>query len=350
MLSYDGAAGAILGHERDRSRVYGVVPAVVTQIHDPDQQRHRMGMVRVYFPWLQSQGDPNLINPWARVLSSAAGGGAGFYAFPKLGDEVLVAFEHGDMANPYVLGALWNGLHHIPEPTTPNDKVEMKGHHGGPTLSTPDLKPLSLSGDEKKNQVEYWRSRTGHLIALDDEQGTVRICDRTGTSVIQLEQDCLKILKRKGDIRIFAGKLVRVDCEKFEVHASDTIKIQAGNDFTVHAGKNVTMEAGGSIGATAQASTGKGIVVTSQKAIVVNAGTNATITANLGLTAASATQNVTVQAGGKLDMYAKQPMGLTTDAKLELKGSAGARIEAGGNITVKAGGDLNCEGNEVNIN
>ena len=37
-----------------------------------------------------------------------AGDGAGFWALPDEGDQVLVAFAHGDFTQPYVLGALWS--------------------------------------------------------------------------------------------------------------------------------------------------------------------------------------------------------------------------------------------------
>ena len=42
---------------------------------------------------------------WARVCRPFGGTAS----MPRIGDEVLVVFEHGDPAEPYVLGSLWGG-------------------------------------------------------------------------------------------------------------------------------------------------------------------------------------------------------------------------------------------------
>ena len=43
----------------------------------------------------------------------------GVYVFPEVGDEVLIAFEHGDLARPIVVGSLWNDQQRPPQEAPP---------------------------------------------------------------------------------------------------------------------------------------------------------------------------------------------------------------------------------------
>ena len=90
--------------------LFGVYPAQVTDVRDPDNQ----GRVKVRLPWL----DKAVTGPyeaWARLATLMAGNGRGSWFVPDPGDEVLVAFEQGDTRAPYVIGSLWNGVDHPPE-------------------------------------------------------------------------------------------------------------------------------------------------------------------------------------------------------------------------------------------
>ncbi len=93
-------------------RIYGVTVAQVIDNLDATSQ----GRVQVRLPWLPG------IEPWARVAVPMAGTNHGTYFIPQVGEEVLVAFNHGDVREPYVIGSLWNGQDRPPA-TAPTDAV-----------------------------------------------------------------------------------------------------------------------------------------------------------------------------------------------------------------------------------
>lgn len=93
--------GATNASVRERHRVPGVVPAIVTNVNDPDKE----GRVKVKLPWLSDDYE----TWWARTVQPGAGNARGSMILPEVGDEVLVAFAAGDMGLPYVLGGLYNG-------------------------------------------------------------------------------------------------------------------------------------------------------------------------------------------------------------------------------------------------
>lgn len=81
-------------------RFYGVVVGQVLRVDDP----LFLGRVQVRLPFI----DDLDLAPWARVAVPMAGLTHGHYFIPNFGDEVLIAFEHGDTSIPYVIGSLWN--------------------------------------------------------------------------------------------------------------------------------------------------------------------------------------------------------------------------------------------------
>lgn len=77
-----------------------IVVGVVTNSSDPDG----LGRVRVRHPALDAAHE----GWWARVVAPGSGAARGFFSLPQVGDEVLVAFEHGSEQHPYVLGSVFN--------------------------------------------------------------------------------------------------------------------------------------------------------------------------------------------------------------------------------------------------
>jgi uncharacterized protein involved in type VI secretion and phage assembly len=84
----------------------GLVLGIVTNNNDPDS----MGRVRVMIPALgKDTANKDAEGWWARIASVSAGNARGLMMLPRVGEEVLLGFEHGDITRPYVLGSLFNG-------------------------------------------------------------------------------------------------------------------------------------------------------------------------------------------------------------------------------------------------
>lgn len=82
-------------------RLYGVMSGTVTDVNDPEN----LGRVKLNFPWMEGEST----SYWARIATLMSGDKRGSWFIPVVGDEVLVAFDRGDVNHPYVLGFLWNG-------------------------------------------------------------------------------------------------------------------------------------------------------------------------------------------------------------------------------------------------
>jgi len=93
-------------------KVFGVtVCTVINNIDSTGQAR-----VQLSLPWLPG------FQPWARISNQSAGSSSGSYFVPQVDDEVLVSFNHGDVREPYIVGALWNTQDRPPAPS-PTDAV-----------------------------------------------------------------------------------------------------------------------------------------------------------------------------------------------------------------------------------
>ena len=195
--------------EASASRIHGVVVGVVTNNQDPDG----LGRVKVKFPWL-SEADEST---WARVAAPMAGKERGVYFLPEVEDEVLVAFEHGDARFPYVLGALWNGK---------------------------DAPPAK--NDDGKNNVRVIKSRSGHVIRLNDEDGKemIEIVDKSEKNSIVLDtaKNTITITTDK-DIALSAAQgTIKLDAQKIEIKSSADTKIESGAGMDVKASATMNIK------------------------------------------------------------------------------------------------------------
>jgi uncharacterized protein involved in type VI secretion and phage assembly len=114
MATPDFLTEALENSRSEEQQIYGLgIGRVINNIDATGMAR-----VQVSLPWLPG------IEPWARIVTPSAGALRGIYFVPQVDDEVIVAFNHGDVADAYVLGSLWNTLDRPPasQPTDPVTK------------------------------------------------------------------------------------------------------------------------------------------------------------------------------------------------------------------------------------
>lgn len=100
----------------------GVHLAVVQGPHQDDVYTDALGRVKVRFHWDRHAGDESDSSCWIRCMQVSAGKAWGASGLPRVGQEVLVAFEQGNPERPFVLGCVHNG-EQLPAYPLPQSKV-----------------------------------------------------------------------------------------------------------------------------------------------------------------------------------------------------------------------------------
>jgi phage protein D len=175
----------------------GVVVGIVTNNDDPEG----MGRVRVKYPWLADDEE----SAWARVVSFMAGKDRGAFFLPEVNDEVLLAFDHGNVHRPYVLGVLWNGKDKPPE----SNSVVLDG-----------------SGQVVQRII---KSRAGHTILLDDTSGGggITIVDRADNKIAIDSGSNAMSIEVKGNLEIKAnGKVTIKGDAGVEISSSANVDVK----------------------------------------------------------------------------------------------------------------------------
>ena len=178
---------------------------------DPDGK----GRVQVQMNWQTG----NMRTGWIRVMTPDGGGSEsvsanrGFVFIPEVGDHVLVGFRHGDPNRPYVMGSLFNGRTGV--------------------------------GGFAENHLKSIRTRSGHVIELDDAPSSlgITIKDNKGNSVhIDSAEDSIVVNAEK-DITFNAAETFTVNAKNMKLNVEENAIENVGKDKVSTIGNKVSLEA-----------------------------------------------------------------------------------------------------------
>ena len=192
--------------------IQGVALAEVTNNKDP----RKWGRVKVKYPWRENAPESD----WTRVAALAGGKDRGTLWLPEVGDEVLVAFDKGDIDHPFVLGGLWNGVDVPPE-----------------------------TNDDGQNDTKLIRTRSGHEIKFFDKPGQESITiqtqgghslfmdDTAGGALIELKdssgQNTITIDTVGNSITIESGLSLKIKSQTIDIEAGASMNIKATGTISI---------------------------------------------------------------------------------------------------------------------
>jgi uncharacterized protein involved in type VI secretion and phage assembly len=193
--------------EKD-DKIYGA--AIATVIDNIDL----LGEARVQLslPWAPG------FEPWARIATLMAGFDRGSFFIPQIGDEVLVAFNHGDIREPFVIGCLWN---------------------------TTDRPPSVLPTDSVNKRII--RTPLGQEITFDDLKQSITISNKLqyqlalGPSSSQLASAGASVtLDLVGNVKITGAVSITLEAPSITI-SGDTVEISGDAGLTLDGGADCTI-------------------------------------------------------------------------------------------------------------
>lgn len=182
--------------------------ADVIDNNDPQGQ----GRIKVKFKWECLTND---VTEWLRVVTPSAGIGdrgnnRGYFAIPEIDDQVMIAFEEGNIARPVVMGSVYHS-------------------------SSVDSSPLI------KNHLKSIITRSGHLIEFDDNQET------QGIKITDIHENIIHIDTKGNNITITALENMTLNCKNMQINVQENMAVQVGKEQSTNVGDNQTISVGKNI-------------------------------------------------------------------------------------------------------
>lgn len=222
------------------NRLNGVTVGIVAKKYS----REMPGRVCVQIPVRDKEAN---ILQWARVAAPFAGKKWGTFFLPEIGDQVLLAFEEGNIDKPYIIGCVQGDSGSFLSKVADEDnQYKCIATKNGNRILFEDNK----EGEGEKDKITIETAKSGCQILMDNEKQSLTLTDKQKKNTVEmkLESGEIKIKAESrmtieaGDIKISlngdSGK-ISIDCGKITVSASQGIKLESDNMISIKGGNTI---------------------------------------------------------------------------------------------------------------
>jgi uncharacterized protein involved in type VI secretion and phage assembly len=230
--------------ETGDSRIFGVMTGIVAKNYDADMP----GRVCVTIPVRDAEANEL---QWARIAMPSSGSKWGYYFLPEVGDQVLLAFEQGNIEKPYVIGCIPKDSNQfLTRSVDEKNQYKKIVTKNGNTILFED----NQEGDGDKDKIEIHTANEMYQIKLDNERQRISIQDKDGKNAIIIKaEDGNMQIKAEKKVTIEVGSNVKLslngesggvqlECSKFTVKADNSVNMESSGSLKIN-GSNVKVEA-----------------------------------------------------------------------------------------------------------
>ncbi len=160
-----------------KAKVWGTQTATVVGPSGEEIFTDKYGRVKVQFHWDRLGENDADSSCWCRVATLWAGKRWGVIHIPRIGQEVVVAFEEGDPDQPIIVGSVYNA-EQMPPYTLPDEKTK-SGTKSRSTLQ---------GADENFNELRFEDKKGSEQIYFHAEKDFDRVVENNDTLKVGFEK------------------------------------------------------------------------------------------------------------------------------------------------------------------
>jgi type VI secretion system secreted protein VgrG len=255
-----------------RPLIHGTQVAVVTGPSGEEIFTDKYGRVKVQFFWDREGKHNDQSSCWIRVGTMWAGNNWGMVHIPRIGQEVVVAFEEGDPDQPMIIGSVYNA-HEMPPHALPDNKT----WSGIKSRSTPKAGAQNLNEIRFEDKIgnEYifmhaekdmhFRCKNSYFADIGADfnetiggNSATKIAGKKGETVagnyaVVAESNYILAIGAEGRVIAANTMLVAGDSglkltggPDIHMEANSSIKVMSGGMIEINAASGICLKAGGS--------------------------------------------------------------------------------------------------------
>lgn len=240
----DIAGKQLMKTETGDNRIFGVMTGIVAKNYDQGMP----GRICVTIP-VRDENANEL--KWARIASPSAGKKWGHFFVPEVGDQVLLAFEQGNIEKPYVIGCIpKDDSSFVKQAGDEDNKYKKITTKNGSSITFVD----APEGDGDNDKITIETAGKKHSLLLDNERKKIVLSDKDGSNKVEMKTEdgsinieCEKTLTIKVGSSITLkmngnNGAVQLECSKLTMKASNSAYIEGSSNTRIK-GTNLNLEA-----------------------------------------------------------------------------------------------------------